>query len=164
MKNFYVMLGGAALAAGRDPAMAQDDTDGAGDNPVQGACQPGVLPAGKINTRSMSIWSALPANTQTKASDNSWFRPSRWNIILTAINVSIETNCRDHPARCRWRLRACRSAPNWWSDACWLPATVTAKVPFRSGRGENPMSAAGWPIFTLAVPTSRAQSNGSRWG
>ena len=134
-------LGGAALALAATPAIAQDDTDRAGSVQFK-VLGTAVLPDGKITDVNVDLV-GLPANTQTKASDN--FVPTIAVEYFLTDNVSIETIA----GTTQHDVDAVAGLPvgaELVSDALLLPATVTAKYHFDLG-GVKPYVGGGVAYF-----------------
>jgi len=132
MKIFWMLastaLGSAALALGATPAMAQDQTDRAGDVQIKllGTL---VAPDGKITDISGGL-PGLPATTQTKASDN--VTPTIAVEYFVTHNISIETiaGLTQHDVDATAGLPV---GAELVSNAKLIPATVTAKYHFDLG-------------------------------
>lgn len=140
MKKF-LMLGGAALALAATPAMAQADTDRAGDVQIK-VLGTAVLPDGKITDINVNL-PRLPATLDTKANDN--VVPTLAIEYFLSNNVSIETiaGTTQHDVDTVAGLPA---GAELVSDALLLPATVTAKYHFDLG-GVKPYVGAGVAYF-----------------
>ena len=136
-----LMLGGAALALAATPAMAQADTDRAGDVQIK-VLATAVLPDGKITDINVNL-PRLPATLQTKANDN--VVPTLAIEYFLNNNVSIETiaGTTQHDVDTVAGLPA---GAELVSDALLLPATVTAKYHFDLG-GVKPYVGAGVAYF-----------------
>ncbi len=136
-----LMLGGAALALAATPAMAQTDTDRAGDVQIK-VLATAVLPDGKITDINVNL-PRLPATLQTKANDN--VVPTLAIEYFLSNNVSIETiaGTTQHDVDTVAGLPA---GAELVSDALLLPATVTAKYHFDLG-GVKPYVGAGVAYF-----------------
>lgn len=140
MKKF-LMLGGAALAFAATPAMAQADTDRAGDVQIK-VLGTAVLPDGKITDINVNL-PGLPATLQTKANDN--VVPTLAIEYFVSNNVSIETiaGTTQHDVD---TVAGIPAGAELVSDALLLPATVTAKYHFDLG-GVKPYVGAGVAYF-----------------
>ena len=143
MKTF-LMLAGAAAAMAATPAMAQDDSDRAGDIQFK-VLGTAVLPDGKITDINVNL-PGLPATTQTKANDN--ITPTIAIEYFVTHNVSIETiaGITQHDVDATAGLPA---GAELVSNAKLIPATVTAKYHFDLG-GVKPYVGAG-PAYFLWV-------------
>jgi outer membrane protein len=145
MKTFLMLantaLGGAALALAATPALAESDTDRAGDIQIK-VLGTAVLPDGKITDINVNL-PGLPATTQTKANDN--FVPTIAVEYFVTDNVSIETiaGVTQHDVDATAGLPV---GAELVSDALLLPATVTAKYHFDLG-GVKPYVGAGAAYF-----------------
>jgi len=135
-----LMLAGAAMALAATPALAQDDTDRAGDVQFK-VLGTAVLPDGKITDVNVDIV-GLPAATQTEANDN--FVPTIAIEYFLTDNVSIETiaGTTQHDVDAVAGLPGAELV----SDALLLPATVTAKYHFDLG-GVKPYVGGGVAYF-----------------
>lgn len=137
-------LGGAALALAATPAMAQDQSDRAGDVQVKllGTL---VAPDGKITDINVNL-PGLPASLQTKANDN--VTPTLAIEYFVSNNISIETiaGITQHDVDTVAGLPA---GAELVSDAKLIPATVTVKYHFDLG-GVKPYVGAG-PSYFLWV-------------
>lgn len=139
MKTF-LMLGGAALVLAATPAMAEQDTDRAGDIQVK-VLGTAVLPDGKITSVNVDLV-GLPATTQTKANDN--FVPTIAVEYFLTDSLSVETiaGVTQHDVDAVAGLPGAELV----SDALLLPATVTAKAHFDLA-GVKPYVGAGVAYF-----------------
>lgn len=139
-----LMLGGAALALVATPAMAQDDTDRAGDIQFK-LLATAVLPDGSIEQINVNL-PGLPASTNTEASNN--VTPTIAIEYFVTNNLSIETiaGVTQHDVDATAGLPA---GAELVSNAKLIPATVTAKYHFDLG-GVKPYVGAG-PAFFLWV-------------
>lgn len=139
-----LMLTGAALALIATPAMAEDDTDRAGDIQFK-LLATGVFPDGAIERINVNL-PGLPATTQTKANDN--FTPTIAIEYFVTNNISIETiaGMTQHDVDAVAGLPA---GAELVSNAKLIPATVTAKYHFDLG-GVKPYVGAG-PAYFLWV-------------
>lgn len=140
----YLMLAGVAVALAATPAMAQGDTDRAGDIQLK-VLGTAVLPDGKITDINVNL-PGLPATTQTRASDN--FTPTIAIEYFVTDNVSIETiaGITQHDVDATAGLPV---GAELVSNAKLIPATVTAKLHFDLG-GVKPYVGAG-PAYFLWV-------------
>ncbi|MBI1403403.1 MAG: outer membrane beta-barrel protein [Porphyrobacter sp.] len=134
------MLGGAALVLAATPAMAEQDTDRAGDIQVK-VLGTAVLPDGKITSVNVDLV-GLPATTQTKANDN--FVPTIAVEYFLTDSLSVETiaGVTQHDVDAVAGLPGAELV----SDALLLPATVTAKAHFDLA-GVKPYVGAGVAYF-----------------
>lgn len=143
MKNI-LMLGGAALALVATPAMAQDDTDRAGDIQFK-LLATAVMPDGAIERVNVNV-AGIPATTQTEANNN--VTPTIAIEYFITNNISIETIA----GMTQHDVDAVAGLPvgaELVSDAKLIPATVTAKFHFDLG-GVKPYVGAG-PAYFLWV-------------
>lgn len=124
----FVMLGTAALALAATPAMAQNDTDRAGDIQIK-VLATAVLPDGKITAINVNL-PGLPATTNTRANDN--VTPTIAIEYFVTNNVSIETiaGITQHDVDATAGLPV---GAELVSNAKLIPATVTAKYHFDLG-------------------------------
>ena len=139
-----LMLGGAALALAATPAMAQDDTDRAGDIQFK-VLATAVLPDGAITDINVNL-PGLPATTQTEANNN--VTPTIAVEYFVTDSFSIETiaGMTQHDVDATAGLPV---GAELVSNARLIPATVTAKLHFDLG-GVKPYVGAG-PAYFLWV-------------
>ncbi len=139
-----LMLAGAAMALAATPAMAQDDTDRAGDIQFK-LLGTAVLPDGKITDIRVNL-PGLPATTQTRANDN--VTPTIAIEYFISNNISIETiaGMTQHDVDATAGLPV---GAELVSNAKLIPATVTAKYHFDLG-AVKPYVGAG-PSYFLWV-------------
>lgn len=140
MKTF-LMLGGAAMALAATPALAQDDTDRAGDIQVK-VLATGVFPDGAIEQINVNL-PGLPATTQTEANGN--VTPTVAIEYFVTHNISVETiaGITQHDVDATAGLPV---GAELVSDAKLIPATVTVKYHFDLG-GLKPYVGAGPSLF-----------------
>jgi len=119
-----LMLAGAAMALAATPAMAQDDTDRAGDIQFK-LLGTAVLPDGKITDIRVNL-PGLPATTQTRANDN--VTPTIAIEYFISNNISIETIAgMTQPSGRRGAGIECQADPG----------DGDRQISLRSGRGET---------------------------
>ena len=137
----YATLGAAAAALLASPAMAQDRA-GQVQLKLVGTA---VLPDGKIDRVNLDLV-GLPANLQTKASDN--FTPTIAAEYFFTNNFSVETiaGITQHDVDASAGLPV---GAELVADAKLIPATITAKYHFDLG-GVKPYLGAG-PSYFLWV-------------